>query len=186
MTRTRLQLALGAAALVACLAPLAAPAVAADNEHTRLVILLQLATGKRHNFQNELLQNCNLLFVNGRSVDGRVQVAGADGVPTGTLDFGQSRGEAFVRKNEWSVEPLPPIRGKPTAFADIGVELDGSAVYLTARITKGRSNLAAARRQRLAIVRRAKRDDSPILDNDGKPLPNTFSFITKGKLEMLP
>ena len=185
MTRTRLRLALGAAALVACLAPLAASAEA-QNKHTRLVILLQLATGTRHNFQNELLQNCNLFFVNGRSVDGRVQVAGADGVPTGTLDFGQSRGEAFVRKNEWSVEPLPPIRGKPTAFADIGVELAGNAVYLTARITKGRSNLAAARRQRLAIVRGAKRADTRILDQSGKPLPNTFSYITKGKLKMLP
>jgi hypothetical protein len=44
----------------------------------------------------------------------------------------------------------------------------------------------SARRERLGIVRGAKRLDGPLLDSDGKPAVDTFSFIAEGKLKMLP
>ena len=182
MTRIRRRMALAAASLVACLALLPVAASAQDDS-TELLVSLQLASSRRQSFTNQLLYNCNLFFSNGSPAD---QFATASGAPTGALDFGQNRGEAFVRKTGWQVEPLPPVRAKPTLFADIGVELQGRNVFLTGRITHGRRITAAARRDRLAIVRGAKRADGTLLDPKGKPAPNTFSYIASGKLKMLP
>lgn len=189
MTRTRARpgraVALAMAALFGCLALIPAGAAAQDDRN-RLIISLQLANTRRHSFQGDLQTNCNLLFANGQAVEGNPQIASAAGAPSGTIDWAQNRGEAFVRKTGWQVEPLPPTRGKPTLFADLGIALQGRNVFLTARVTRGRPLLSAARRERLAIVRGAKRLDGPLLDENGKPAPDTFSYIAAGKLKMLP
>jgi hypothetical protein len=164
----------------------AAGSSAAAEPRTRLIVSVQLANTSRNSFQNTLLYNCNLFFSNGAAVEGRRQFATAVGLPAGSLDFAQRRGEAFVRRTGWQVQPLPPIRARPTLFANLGVSLQGANVFLTARVTRGRSLISAARRARLGVVRRAKRDDGPLLDRRGKPVPNTFSFIDEGKLKMLP
>src|SRR4051794_275905 len=191
MTRTRSRpgraLALATAALLAGVA--LAPAAAGAQDSTALLVSLQLANTRRHAFQNDLATNCNLFFSNGTSPEGNPQFATAVGTPSGSLDFAQNKGEAFVKRTGWQVEPLPPARGRParpTLFADIGVSLQGRNVFLTARVTHGRPFISAARRQRLAIVRGAKRRDGRLLDAGGKPAPNTFSFIAQGELKMLP
>src|SRR3954454_11478020 len=189
MTRTRSRpgraLALAMAASLAVVAVLPA-AAAAQDETTQLIVSLQLAATRRHSFQNDLSVNCNLFFANGRSVEGQPEIADAFGPPSGTIDWAQSNGEAFVKKTGWQVEPLPPTRGQPTLFADVGVALQGRNVFLTARITHGRPFISSAKRERLGIVRGAKRLDGTLLDDKGKPAPDTFSYITEGKLKMLP
>jgi hypothetical protein len=188
MTRTRSRpgraLVLATAALLAGVA--LAPAAAGAQDTTALIVSLQLANTSRHSFQNDLQTNCNLFFSNGTSPEGNPQFATASGPPSGSLDFAKGKGEGFVKRTGWQVEPLPPTRGRPTLFADIGISLQGRNVFLTARVTHGRPFISAARRQRLGIVRGAKRRDGPLLDSDGKPAPDTFSFIAQGKLKMLP
>src|SRR3954470_682349 len=188
MTRTRSRpgraLALATAALLAGVA--LAPAAADAQDTTALLVALQLANTRRHAFQNDLATNCNLFFSNGTSPEGNPQFATAVGPPSGSIDFEQNKGEAFVKRTGWQVEPLPPTHGRPTLFADVGIALQGRNVFLTARITHGHPFVSAARRQRLAIVRGAKRLDGPLLDSDGKPAPDTFSFIAQGQLKMLP
>jgi len=58
-------------------------------------------------------------------------------------------------------------------------------MYVTARITHGRRLISRARRTRIAIVRGAKYSNGPLVDREGKPVANTFSFIAGGKLRML-
>jgi hypothetical protein len=165
----------------------AAGSSAAAEPLTRLIVSLQLSNTSRNSFQNTLLYNCNLFFSNGGAVEGHRQFATAVGLPAvGSLDFGQRRGEAFARRTGWQVQPLPPIHARPTVFANLGVSLQGPNAFLTARIKRGRSLISAARRARLGVVRRAKRDDGPLVDRRGKPAPNTFSYIAEGKLKMLP
>jgi hypothetical protein len=174
--------------IVAAIVVLAVLACAGGTASARpsLIVSLQLANTSRNSFQNTLLYNCNLFFSNGAAVEGRRQFATAVGLPAGSLDFAQRRGEAFVRRTGWQVQPLPPIRARPTVFASLGVSLQGANVFLTARVTRGRSLISAARRARLGVVRRARRDDGPLLDRRGKPVPNTFTYIAEGKLKMLP
>ena len=164
----------------------AAGSSAAAEPRTSLIVSLQLSNTNRNSFQSTLLYNCNLFFSNRAAVEGHRQFATAVGLPAGSLDFAQRRGEAFVRRTGWQVQPLPPIRARPTVFANLGVSLQGANVFLTARVTRGRSLISAARRARLGVVRRTKRDDGPLLDRRGKPVPNTFSYIAEGKLKMLP
>jgi hypothetical protein len=159
---------------------------AAAQTPTRLIVSLQLANTARNSFQNTLLYNCNLFFSGGLAVEGRRQYAAVGGPPRGVLDFAQGRGQAFVRRTRWQVEPLPPIRARPTLFADLGVSLQGANVFLTARVTRGRPLISARRRARLGVVRAAGRLDGPLLDGHGKPVPNTFTYIAEGKLKMLP
>src|SRR5215212_9376382 len=124
MTRTRsrpdrkLSLTIAAASAAFSLAP--ALAHAQENQN-RLIVSVELTSTKRQSFQGQLLYNCNLFFAGNRPVDGSPQVAQVAGAPSGSIDFTQNRGEAFVKKGGWQVEPLPPVRAKPTLFADLGV-----------------------------------------------------------------
>ena len=81
----------------------AAGSSAAAETRTRLIVSLQLSNTARNSFQNTLLYNCNLFFSNGGAVEGHRQFATAVGPPAGSLDFGQRRGGAFVRRSGWQV-----------------------------------------------------------------------------------
>src|SRR3954471_24312879 len=124
MTRTRSRpgraLALATAALLAAVA--LAPATAGAQDRTALIVSLQLANTSRHSFQNDLQTNCNLFFSNGTSPEGNPQFATASGAPTGSLDFAQRKGEAFVKRTGWQREGRdflqPPARAGRAAPAD--------------------------------------------------------------------
>jgi hypothetical protein len=177
-------LATAVAAVVAALA--LAPAVAAaGNDQTRLIVSLSLANTRHHNFLGQLQYNCDLFFSNGLVPEGNPLLATAAGPPVGSLDFARGRGEAFVKRNNWQVEALPPSHARPALFANMGIALRGRTVFLTARVTHGRSMLGSARRQRLAMIRRAKIESGTLLDQHGRTAPNTFSFIASGRLRML-
>ena len=169
--------ALAIAALLA--AGALAPALAAAQDRQRLVLALSLSNTRRDSFQNQLLVNCNLFFTNGRSPEGNPQIADSVGPPSGTADFSNRRGEVFVRRTGWQIEPLPPVRARPTLFADVGIELQGRTVFITSRITHGRRLTAAARRSRIAIVRNAKREDGALLTKERKPDANTAPRRTR-------
>lgn len=172
--------------LVVATAALIPVAAQAQNDRNRLIVGLQLKSG-RHNFESDLIRNCSSVSSHPTPIEGRPQFTTADGVAVvGSLDFAQSRGEGFVKGDGWQIDPLSTTTVRSTLFTDMGVSLHGSTVYVTARVTRGRSLSAAARRERLAIVRGAKRSDGPLLDAKGKPTPNTFSFKARGKLKMLP
>jgi hypothetical protein len=178
----------GRVCLVAVLAGLGIlPAAAvAQSDTSRLIVSLALANTRNHRFQNQLLVNCNLFFVGGLAVEGNPQRATAAGAPSGSIDFANGRGEAFVSRSSWQVQALPPSHARPTYLNALGVALQGRKLFLTGRITHGRSLIARAGRARLAVVSAAKRDDGTLQTLKGKPVPNTFSYIAEGKLRMLP
>jgi hypothetical protein len=178
---------LAGASVVACSAvcPVAAHA---QDDSSRLIVVLDAARTPRHDFYGDLLYNCNLFFSGGRVPDDTDPSAHADGPPVGSIDFAHSRGSAFLSGYAWQAEALAPYdRPRPVKFADIGVELAGRRIYLTARITHGRrALLQSVRRERLAVVRTARREDGTLRDRHGRPAPNTFTYIARGRLTMLP
>ena len=178
-----------AAALAALALPAAAaPPAGAQESATQLVMSLRLRNSGNA-LLGRMIYNCQLLGPNGWSLPetrSRYTFTGTQGTPIGVLDPVRRRGAAYVRNGGLQVEQLFARRPNAVAFADLGVELRGSTMYLTGRITRGRPTTGAARRVRLAVARRAKFESGPLVDSRERPVPSTFSFIVTGTLRFLP
>jgi hypothetical protein len=174
---------------IACVG-LAAPPVASagdDASDAQMTVSLRLANaGQRPNLLGDLQVNCALFFVNGTSPGGRSRYVFANlrGRFTGAPDFTAGRGEARLAAGFWQVEALPPGRAR-VRFADLGIELDGRRVYVTARLTRGKALLSGAARQRIGVIRGAKLDDGPLRDRNGREVPSTYSAAVTGQFAML-
>jgi hypothetical protein len=143
---------------------------------------------KTRGFETRLLRNCDLFFVNG---SGTVNFkASEDGPAAGTFSLAQRTGEVYLKRHGWQVEQfrLPGQRRiqPSTSFTDLGIALQGRAVFLTGRIVRGPVLIAAARRVKLAVVRAAKIQTGPLLGPSHHAVPDTFGLFVTGRLTMLP
>jgi hypothetical protein len=93
-------------------------------------------------------------------------------------------------RHSWQVENYdrpPAVRAQPsTSFTDLGIALRPDTVFLTGRIVRGPVLIAASRRVKLGVVRRAKITTESLLDRRHHPVPDTFGLFASGKLTMLP
>ncbi len=165
-----------------------APAADAAPNNTRLIATLEASHarfGHGPNVDQDLLRNCELFFSGGLALQGNPPIAAVSGPATGTLNPRTRRGEAFARHSQWQVEALAPSRARPVTFSELGFALRGSSLFLTGRLTHGRSFTARAGRKKLAVARHARITPGPLLDQRRRPLPATYHVLIRGKLRML-
>ncbi len=139
-------------------------------------------------FESRLLVNCDLFFVGGSGTQGGV--ASADAQARGTFNLARRSGEAYIKSASWQVERLllPGERGvmRSTSFIDLGIALQKHTVFVTGRVAPGPVLIAASRRVKLAVLRRAKIKTGPLLDGRSHAVPDTFGLFASGRLTMLP
>ena len=165
----------------------ATPPAGAQESATDLHFALRLRNSGE-TFLGRLIPNCQLFEGAGWSLPetlSKYTFATEDGPAIGALDIAGRRGSAYVKSGGLQVERILTPRPFAIRFADLGVTLDGSRMFLVGRVTRGTPQTAAARRVRLAVVRRAKYETGPLLDRRNKPVPSTFSFSISGRLTML-
>ena len=133
---------------------------------------------KTQRFETRLLRNCDLFSVNGSGTANFK--ASEDGPALGALNLVQRSGKVYSKAHAWQVERfrLPGERGnqRSTSFTDLGIALQKHTLFLTGRNSPGPVLIAGARRVKLAVVRRAKIEEAPLLDARKQAVPDTFAF----------
>ena len=166
----------------------AAPSAnAAERGATQLNFSLRLANSGVA-LLGRVINNCQLLEGAGWSLPQtttKYTFAEASGPPIGALDFKARTGSAYIKSGGLQVERILTPHPFALRFADLGVQFDGPRMYLVGRMTKGVPQTAAAKRVRLAVVRRAKYETGPLLDAKNRAVPSTFTSFASGRLTML-
>lgn len=103
---------------------------------------------------------------------------------TGTYDSATARAKAVSPGAALRFDSFLERR-KATILSNLGVELAGARTYVTAVVSHGKSRFSAAKRSRIALVKRSKRREGQFRTTKGESIPSTWIYARQGTMTLL-